>query len=246
MVIQRIVFAAEAAKIALSSAPSTRVRIPCIAQRDGAFVDLDCELTRERFEELSVPLVERAASACDDVLARAKLTAAQVDELVLVGGQTRMPAVRARMTHFKRFSSEKDVQPELGVAIGAAILGRNLARGVTPGLSDVSPMPISAMLPGGGTRELIPTNAPVPSLRRLELESLPLAAAPIPVVLFESVDATSIEREVLGTVMVEPQWRRTRGASLVLELGADFTLRTRFEAEGVPPANAPIVEPRAG
>ncbi len=244
VVMQRLVFAAESAKVALSRADRTQFRVPCIAQKDGAFVDLDAELTRERLEQLTVPLIERTVSACDEVLQRAGMTPDQVDELVLVGGQTRMPAIRDRFSHFKRFSSEKDVHPDLGVAIGAAILGRNLLRGIT-GLADVAPMPISVMLPGGATHQVIPANTPVPCTRTVALEGLPPWNAPVPVVVFESLDATSTDRELLGTVHVGPEWRVGHAGTPQLELsmGQDFVLKARLVA---PNRAAPvqIVDPR--
>src|SRR5439155_650570 len=127
-VMQRLIFAAENAKILLSGQESTALRIPCIAQKDGQFVDFEYAFTREKLEEICVPLIERCVGGLEEVLQKAGITEKQVDELVLVGGQTRMPAIRRRLTGF-RLSSEKDVHPELGVAIGAAILGRNLSRG---------------------------------------------------------------------------------------------------------------------
>ena len=247
LVMQRLLFAAESAKIALSSVEERHIRIPCVAQKDGRFVDLEHTLTREAMDELCFQLVERTAAACDDVLTRAGMKAEEIDELVLVGGQTRMPAIRSRFTQFKRYSSEKDVHPELGVAIGAAILGRNLARGVS-GLADVVPMPISVMVPGGGTHEVISANAQVPCTKSVTLEGLPPWQAPVPIAIFESLDTTSIEREIFGTVHVPVEWRVGAGGSpsLQLELGQDFTLKARLLAPDGRVAPATIVEMRAG
>ncbi|WP_342375113.1 Hsp70 family protein [Myxococcus stipitatus] len=224
VVMQRLVFAAESAKMTLSTRESTVMRVPCIAQKDGGFVDFDYTLTRKQLEEMVFQLIERAASACDDVLERAKLKAENIDELVLVGGQTRMPVIRQRFSHFKRLSSDKEVNPELGVAVGAAILGRNLSRGIS-GLTDVVPMPIGIMVPGGAQHEVIPANTPVPATRSVTLE-LPLIPGPISVALFESLDTTTVERELLGTVRIELDWRTTHKGPTTLELrmGQDFIL----------------------
>ncbi len=247
VVMQRLAFAAEGIKIALSSAEEKSLRIPCVSQKDGKFIDLDYKLTRTGLEELSVPLVERCASACDDLLGRAQLTVEQVDELVLVGGQTRMPAIRQRFSHFKRFSSEKDVHPELGVAIGAAILGRNLARKANS-LIDVVPMPISVMIPGGATIEVIPANTPVPCSKKVKLEGLPPWQAPVPVAIFESLDRTSIDREIFGTVLVGAEWRVGKGGapSLQLDLGQDFTLKAKLSSPDGREAVVGIAEVRPG
>jgi molecular chaperone DnaK len=169
-----------------------------------------------------------------------------VDELVLVGGQTRMPAIRNRISHFKRFSSEKDIHPELGVAIGAAILGRNLSRPGGSGLADVVPMPLSVMVPGGGTHEVISANSPVPCTKSVVLEGLPAWNAPIPVAIFESLDTTSVDREILGTVQVGPEWRIGAGGapSLELHVGQDFALKARLVAPNGQKAEVPIVDPK--
>ncbi|WP_044891107.1 Hsp70 family protein [Myxococcus hansupus] len=224
VVMQRLVFAAESAKMALSQRDATVLRVPCIAQKDGGFIDFDYTLTRKRLEEMVFQLIERTASACDDVLERAQLKSEQIDELVLVGGQTRMPAIRERFSHFKRLSSDKEVHPELGVAVGAAILGRNLARGIT-GLADVVPMPISIMVPGGAQHEVIPANTPVPATKSVTLE-LPMIPGPLSIALFEALDTTTVDRELLGTVRVELDWRTTHKGPTTLELrmGQDFVL----------------------
>ncbi|MCP3099914.1 Hsp70 family protein [Myxococcus sp. K15C18031901] len=224
VVMQRLVFAAESAKMALSTRDATVLRVPCIAQKDGGFVDFDYTLTRKQLEQMVFQLIERTASASDDVLERARLKADQIDELVLVGGQTRMPVIRERFSHFKRLSSDREVNPELGVAVGAAILGRNLARGIA-GLSDVVPMPIGIMVPGGAQHEVIPANTPVPATKTVTLE-LPLIPGPISVALFESLDTTTVERELLGTVRIELDWRTTHKGPTTLELrmGQDFVL----------------------
>ena len=246
VVMQRLVFAAEIAKVNLSRAERTHLRVPCIAQKDGDFIHLDTIITRPELEALFEPLIERAAAACDDVLERAGLRVDQVDELVLVGGQTRMPAIRNRLSHFKKFSTDKEIHPELGVCIGAAVMGRNLARG-TPGLTDVVPMPISAMLPGGLTIEVIAANSPVPVMRQVALEGLPAKSAPVPIALLESLDRTATDRELLGTIQVGAEWREGTGGppSLELTMGHDFVLKARLRAfRGSASAEVTIVDAR--
>jgi molecular chaperone DnaK len=243
IVMQRLLFAAEAAKIALSKAEETRLRVPVVVQHEGSFLDFDFPLTRAELEAMSFKLIEGVAAAVEDVLGKAQLTVEQIDELVLVGGQTRMPAIRQRFSHFKRFSSDKDVNPELGVAIGTAILGRNLARGVA-GLEDVVPMPLSVMLPGGGTLEVVPPNTSVPCTCQVKLEGLPPWTAPIPVALFESVDRTSTEREVLGTLQVGAEWRVSGAPTLEVTVGPDFTLSARLIAASGSAAPVKLVDAR--
>ena len=241
VVMQRLLFAAESAKIALSRGDQTPLRVPCIVQKDEQFLDFDYALSRAELEQVSFKLIERIAAAVDDVLERAQVPIEAVDELVFVGGQSRMPAIRERFAKFKRFSSDKDVNPELGVAVGAAILGRNLIRG-TSGLSDVVPMPISVMLPGGASHEAVPANTPVPSTRVVPLEGLPQWNAPVPVVLFESLDRTSTERELLGTIQVGVEWRVSGTPKLELTVGQDFVVHARLLSSSGSAADVTIVD----
>jgi molecular chaperone DnaK len=245
---QRLAFATEGAKIALSTQDEVRLRVPCVAERDGQFVDFDFQLKRDQVERMVAPLIERTAGACDEVLGKAGVAAESVDELVLVGGQTRMPAIRRRFQHFKRTSTEGEVHPDLAVAIGAAVLGRNLGRG-SPGLQDVVPMPISALFPGGRLHEVIPTNTPVPASKRLPIDDLPVWNKPIPIMLLESVDELAVEREALGTVNVPPEWRKAqlKGLpALELSVGQDFALTARLVSATGTIINAPIAEVRPG
>lgn len=246
-VMQRLALAAEFAKIQLSRTEVMDVRVPVVAQRqNGGFIDFQQRLTRERMEEIVTPLVERCMGATEDVLTRAGLQAKDIDELVLVGGQTRMPMIRKRLAHFPHVSSEKDVHPELGVAVGAAILGRNLARTKTSGLNDVVAMPISVMLVGGRTAEVIPANTPVPCKCTTPLAGLPPWSAPVPLLLFESLDQTSVDREIIGTVHVSEEWRTQKEItpSLELSVGQDFSLTARIVAPGGMQTQLQIVDQR--
>lgn len=241
VVMQRLLFAAEAAKIQLSKEERAHLRVPCVMQHGESFVDFDYHLSRAELEQLSFKLIERVHAVVTDLLERARLRIDQIDELVLVGGQSRMPAIRSRFDGFKRHTSEKDVHPELGVAIGAAVLGRNLARGGS-GLVDVLPMAINLMLPGGSTMEAVPANTPIPCRRQIELPSLPTWNAPVPVVLFEAVDATSTERELLGTVQVGAEWRVSGTPKLELSIGQDFVLKARLLSSNGSAAEVTIVD----
>lgn len=246
-VMQRLALAAEYAKVQLSRAPFIDVRVPVVAQRpNGGFIDFQLRMTRELLEQLVAPLIERCAGAVEDVLQRANMRPEDVDELVMVGGQTRMPIVRKRLAHFPRMSSEADVHPELGVAVGAAILGRNLARTKSSGLNDVVAMPISVMLVGGRTVEVIPANTPVPCSKQIALSGLPPWSTPVPLLLFESLDQTSVDREVIGTVHVSEEWRTRPDVtpSLELSVSQNFALSARIVAPGGMQTQLQIVDQR--
>jgi molecular chaperone DnaK len=138
------------------------------------------------------------------------------------------------------------VNPELGVAIGAAILGRNIALRDTTGLMDVVSMPVSVLLPGGKTHELIAANTPVPCHAELSLDGLPPWEAPVPLLLFEALDTTATDREVIGTVHIGSEWRvgKEVAPSLVLDMGQDFAIKARIVAPGGMQTSLQIVDQR--
>ncbi len=247
IVVQRLLFAAESAKIALSAKESVRLHLPCVVPGpDGRFLDLDVLLTRAEVEGMVEPLVERAIGTCGEVLERAKVSVEAIDELVLVGGQTRWPAIRRKLSRFRKLSAERDVPADLAVAVGAAVLGRNLARGAR-GLADVVAMPVSVMMPGGRSHVVVAANTPVPCACRVSLESLPSWTALIPILIFESVDETSVERDAIGTVQIPPGWRQSqlRGKpELELAISADFVLTATLVSTAGERVDAPVQRAR--
>ncbi len=234
VVMQRLMLAAEAAKIALSKEGEARIKVPFVAQQGPSFIDLDYTLSVAELEQISEGLLARLGGIVDDTLTRAGVNADQVAEIVFVGGQTRMPAIQRRFGVRFRSDPRKHLHPELGVAIGAAILGRtlNLPRG--PGLVDVIPLPIGIMMPGVGSREVIPLNTAVPHTARIALDPRPPPGQPLAVAVYEAIDPTSIDRELLGMVKVDPAWLAANPGPVELEmrLGQDFDLTVALVSGG--------------
>jgi molecular chaperone DnaK len=224
---QRLLVAAEAAKIDLSKSEVTKIRVPCIAVKDDQFFDLEARLTRKELENLVSPLVEKCLTVCNDILKRAQIDPSRIDEIVFVGGQTRMPLLHTRMAGIFPFNASSNVHPDLAVVVGAALWARG-----TQSLIDVNSMSIGVQLPGGLTRELVPANSQVPSVSRLPLPERPASDKPLVIGVFEAVDATSLDRDVLGTVRVEPAWLVKHQGDLTLEawLGADLDLTLALDA----------------
>ena len=233
VVMQRLMLAAEGAKIALSKDRESRIKVPFVAQQGPSFLDLDYTLNVAELEEMSEGLLARLGGIVDDTMQRAGLTQDQVAEIVFVGGQTRMPAIQQRFGVRFRSDPKKHLHPELGVAIGAAILGRtlNLPRG--PALVDVLPIPIGIMLPGVGSREVIGQNTAVPATERVPIEHRPPNGQPLALAIYEAIDPTSIDRELLGTVQIDPRWLAANPGRIELEvrLGHDFDLTLAMIAE---------------
>jgi molecular chaperone DnaK len=225
---QRLLMAAEAAKIELSRVEEVRIRVPCVAVVDDRFLDLEDVLTRKELEWLTRKLVARTVQTCRDLLTQAQLEPMAIDEIVFVGGMTRMPVIRQQLGDIFTINPESKLHPDLAVVVGAALLGSG-----DQSLIDVHTMTVGVNIPGGAPLELVPANTPVPAVRRVSLPRPPSDRTFV-MGLYEAVDTTSLERDVLGTVRVEPGWLTKNSGALTLEafLGADSELTLFLDAEG--------------
>jgi molecular chaperone DnaK len=164
MALQRIKDAAEKAKIELSSATETEINLPYVTAVDGVPKHLVIKLTRSRFEQLSDPLLERCLKPCEAALKDAGLTAKDIDEVILVGGSTRIPKVQQIVEQFFGRKPNKSVNPDEVVAIGAAIQGAILTGEVKDVvLLDVTPLSLGLETMGGVMTTLIPANTTIPA-----------------------------------------------------------------------------------
>lgn len=164
MALQRLKEAAEKAKIELSSAAETEINLPYVTAVDGVPKHLVIKLTRARFEQLADPLFERCLKPCEAALKDAGLTAKDIDEVILVGGSTRIPKVQEIVEQFFDRKPNKGVNPDEVVAIGAAIQGAILTGEVKDVvLLDVTPLSLGLETMGGVMTTLIPANTTIPA-----------------------------------------------------------------------------------
>ncbi|MBO4760271.1 MAG: molecular chaperone DnaK [Bacteroidales bacterium] len=163
MALQRLKEAAEKAKIELSNQTSTEINLPYIMPVDGVPKHLVKTLTRAKFEMLCDNLFQRSIEPCRKALADAKLTAADIDEVLLVGGSTRIPKIQEIVRNFFGKEPNKSVNPDEVVAIGASIQGGVLAGDVKDViLQDVTPLSLGIETLGGVMTKMVESNTIVP------------------------------------------------------------------------------------
>ncbi len=201
--VQRIRDAAEACKIELSTVTRARIHIPYIAQTEGGgHVDLELDVPREQLEDLTRDLVERTVANVDRILKEANTSREQIDEILLVGGQSRMPLVQRRVTEFMGKSPSKGVNADEAVGIGAAIMSHSLAAAATGDdvtLLDVLPMPIGISKPDGTMQVLFPKNQPLPDYKKCTLTTSKDNQRSILLRLYQGDSKLCAENELLGT-----------------------------------------------
>ncbi len=209
MALQRLKEAAEAAKCDLSSSPQTDINLPFITADSSGPKHLQTTLNRAKFEELCAPVFERLRGPCQKCLQDAKLQPEDIDEVILVGGSTRIPRVQEIVKEVFGKDPHRGVNPDEVVAVGAAIQGGVLGGEIEDVvLVDVTPLSLGIETLGGITTVLIPRNTSIPTSKK---EVFSTAAD----------NQTSVEIHVV-------QGER--------EMAADNRTLGRFQLTGIPPA----------
>ena len=164
LALQRLKDSAEKAKIELSSSAQTSVNLPYITADASGPKHLNVTLTRSKFEQLVEDLIERSIAPCRIALEDAGINQSSIDEVILVGGQTRMPKVQEAVEKFFGKAPRKDVNPDEAVAAGAAIQGAVLAGDKTDVLLlDVTPLSLGIETMGGIMTKLVTKNTTIPT-----------------------------------------------------------------------------------
>jgi len=209
LALQRLKEAAEKAKIELSSATQTEVNLPFITMDATGPKHLNMKLTRAKFEALVDDLIQRTVEPCRAALKDAGLSAGQIDEVVLVGGMTRMPKVQEVVKQFFGREPHKGVNPDEVVAIGAAIQGGVLQGDVKDVLLlDVTPLSLGIETLGGVFTRLIDRNTTIPTKK-------------------SQVFSTAEDGQTAVTIRVFQGER---------EMAADNKMLGQFDLVGIPPA----------
>jgi len=200
---QRIKNAAEAAKIDLTLIPNVMIELPFIDEKKGKPVDLRFPLTRDQLNGLTEDLVDRTFAICDQVLAEKGIDRTAIDEVILVGGQSRMPLVQQKIQQHFGKPARKGVHPDECVALGAALLGDSLESIDAVTLLDALSMPIGFALPSGRFKTIIEKNARIPLVKSFRLPAPKDAGAEfIEVDIFQGDSELVVDNEYLGTLKV--------------------------------------------
>jgi molecular chaperone DnaK len=198
--LSRLVDAAERAKCALSERADFPIQLPFLALKDGQPVSLDTHLGRADLVSLCEPFVDRTLDVCREVLLAKGLQTKDIDEVLLVGGQSRMPLVHEKVAAFFGRQPSRAVHPDEAVAVGAALLAYSLgsAHGVV--LIDVLPMSIGIGLPGGRIKTIIDRNTPLPARKQYGLATTQDGQTEFELVVFQGESKVAAECEYLGTL----------------------------------------------
>jgi molecular chaperone DnaK len=252
--LSRLVDAAERAKCALSERREFHIQLPFLAMKDGEPVTLDVVLTRDEIVRLVEPLVERTLAVCREVLDAKGLSPADLDEVILVGGQSRMPLVHEQVQAFFGRAPSRAVHPDEAVAIGAALLAHSLdsAEGVV--LIDVLPLSIAVAMPQGKVRTIFERNTPLPSRKQVGLATTEDGQTAFELSVVQGESPLAADCEYLGTVRLDGLPSGPRGMVKIavgFELGAEGLLtvtarelqtnrvvRTTFAARALPARKA--------
>jgi len=200
MALQRLKDAAEKAKCELSSVEQTEVNLPFIISNSrNEALHLQRVLSRSQLEELTRDLVERTVDTCAQTLKEAGLEKGEIEEVILVGGMTRMPSVQRAVAGFFEREPSKGVHPDEVVGLGAAIQGLALTVDTTDMiLLDVTPHTLGIMVAGGYFEDLIPLNTTVPTSRSKVFTTIRENQTAVKILVMQGESKRADENELLG------------------------------------------------
>jgi molecular chaperone DnaK len=196
---QRLKDAAEQAKIQLSSSLEAEINLPFIINVQNESKHLKYNLSRAEFEKIGEEFVNRTLSICQSALDMASLKVENLDEVLLVGGMTRMPLVQSKVKDFFKRMPAKNVHPDEAVALGAAILAHSLSQEESPVLLlDVTPMSLGIRTAGGFSSIIIPRNSTIPTQASHIFTTVADNQSSVKIKVIQGENKTASENDMLG------------------------------------------------
>ncbi len=201
--LQRLTEAAEEAKVELSNRKETTITLPFIASDEDGPKDLEASLTRAKFESLTEDLVGRTVGPTEQALEDAGYSKSDIDEVILVGGSTRMPQVQEKVEELTGQEPKKNVNPDEAVALGAAIQGGVLSGDVDDiVLVDVTPLSLGVEVKGGLFERLIEKNTTIPTEESKIFTTAQANQTQVQIRVFQGEREIAEENELLGEFML--------------------------------------------
>ena len=234
--LQRLTEAAEKAKIELSNATQAGINLPFITATQDGPKHIDLTLTRAEFEKLAADLLDRCRVPVEQAIRDAKLTAADIDEVVLVGGSTRIPAVQALVQKITGKDPNMTVNPDEVVAVGAAIQAGVLSGEVTDMLLlDVTPLSLGVETMGGVMTRIIPRNTTVPTKKSEVFSTAVDGQSNVEIHVLQGEREMSTDNKSLGTFRLDGIPSAPRGIpqiEVVFDLDANGILSVSAKDKG--------------
>lgn len=201
MAMQRLIEASEKAKIELSSSVSTEINLPYISSIDGAPVHLIKTLTRANFEQMSMALTNKVVSTCKECLKKSSLDVSDIDDVLLIGGSTRIPSIQKSIEKIFGKEPNKSANPDEAVAIGASIQGGILNGDEGVGdvvLLDVIPLSLGIETMGGVFTKMVESNTTIPT-KKTEIFSTAVDNQPsVEIVVYQGERPMANQNKLLG------------------------------------------------
>jgi molecular chaperone DnaK len=249
--LQRIREAAEKAKIELSSTQSTDINLPFISAKAAGPIHFQITLTRSKLEQLTEGLVQRTRGPVEQAVRDAKITTADIDEVVLVGGQTRMPAVQGVVKKlFNGKEPHKGVNPDEVVAAGAAIQAGVLQGDVKDVLLlDVTPLSLGVETKGGVMTVLIPRNTTIPTRKSEIFSTADDDQAQVEIHVLQGERPLASENKSLGRFILDgipPAPRGTPQIEVTFDIDANGILHVSAREQSSGKEQKVVIEPVSG